>query len=366
MKILITGGHVTPALAIIDELLKDKHHILFVGRKYAFEHEQTLSLEYKEITKRAIKFVNLTTGRFTRIPSPKTLMSLFKVPLGFYQALQIIKNERPEAVLSFGSYLAVPIVFWAWMFKINVYTHEQTITPGLANKIIAFLAKKIFVAFEETKIHFPKEKVILTGNPVRSSVFKIINEPFKINKNNTPVIYITGGSLGSHSINLHIKQILNKLLDKYILIHQTGETAEYNDFVVLEKVRDSLPERSRANYWLKQHFLEEEIGYVYSVADLVVSRAGANTFFELLALKKPAIFIPLPWSGNKEQQKHAVIFKDNGVGEIFSQSDTSDNLLKLLDKMIANLDHYISNFINLEHLYEANATQIILKEILNQ
>ena len=365
MKILVTGGHATPALAVIDELIKDQHSVVFVGRKYAFEHEQTLSLEYKEITKRGIKFINLTTGKLTRVPSSKTIMSLLRIPIGFYQGLRIIMEERPDVLLSFGSYLAVPIVFWAWMFKIDIYTHEQTVVPGLANKIVSFFSKKIVISFEETKEHFPKEKVILTGNPIRESVLRMVNKPFEISKSR-PVIYITGGSLGSHSINLHIKDILRRLLEKYILIHQTGETKEYGDFELMEKTRDTLSEELRNRYFLIKHFSEDEIGYVYSVTDLIVGRAGANTFFEILALKIPAILIPLPWSGNKEQQKHAEILKNAGVAEIFPQSDSSENLAKLVNEVIKKLEDYKKNFKNLNHLYNENATQIILKEIFKK
>lgn len=361
MRILVTGGHLTPALAIIDKL-KD-HEIIFVGRKYALEYEQTLSLEYKEITKRNIRFIDLATGRINRSVSLRDFLSILRIPLGFYRGFQIIMSEKPDRVLSFGSYLAAPVAFWAWLFRIPVFSHEQTIKPGLSNRFIALLSKKVFVSFEETLQYFPQQKTVLTGNPIRQSIFTIQEKPFAIEKNK-PVLYVTGGSLGSHSINMHIKDMLPKLLKDFIVIHQTGDTKEYQDFEQLEKLRKQLPEALRGNYILRRHFFEEEVGYIYSLTDMVIGRAGANTFFELLALEKPTIFIPLPWSGHKEQQKQADIFKQNGVGEVFLQSEKSDRLLKLIAKTQNHLSKYKRNFKKLKFLYKKNASETIAKELL--
>lgn len=366
MKILITGGHLTPALAVIEEIKKDypETEIIFVGRKYALDSEKTISLEFKEITKRKINFIPLQAGRLTRFFSLKSLRSFFKIPLGFINSFFIIKNNRPDVILSFGGYLALPIVIWGYFFRTPIFTHEQTIKPGLANKIIAFFAKKIFLSFEETEKYFNQKKTIVTGNPTRETIFKVDKKPFKIKKDR-PVIYITGGSLGSHSINQHIKKIINKLLSKYIVIHQTGETKEYHDFENLLDLKNKLPKKLSQNYYLVKHFFEDEIGYIYSITDLVVGRAGANTFFELINLKIPAIFVPLPWSSGREQQFHAEIFAKNHIGEIFHQIETSEKLLRLIDKMIENLNFYKTNFQKLDFSYKKNASQYIVKEIFS-
>ncbi len=365
MKLLITGGHLGPALAVIEELKKNKNFdILYVGRKYALEGEKVYSLEYIQINKLDIEFQPITAGRLTRIISLKSLISFLKIPLGFIQGFFIIRKFKPELILSFGSYVGVPIAFWGYVFKIPVFTHEQTIKPGLANQLIGFFAKKIFLAFEETKKYFPKNKIVITGNPIKQSVFKIIDKPFLINKNK-PVIYVTGGSLGSHSINVHIKKILPELLKNYIVIHQTGETKEYHDYEELESLKKTLPIFLQKNYFIKKYFLENEIGYVYSLADLVISRAGANTFFELIALKKPAILIPLPWSAGREQQHHAEIFSKNGFGEIFHQIESSKKLLRLINQIINNLSFYQKNYQLAEKFNKNNATKIIVQEIIS-
>ncbi|MEK7633384.1 MAG: glycosyltransferase [Patescibacteria group bacterium] len=367
MKLLITGGHLSPALALIEELQKTKKEvdIIFVGRKYPFDKEKTLSLEYKEINNKKIVFVSLEAGRLTRIVSVSSLVSFIKIPFGFIQSFFIINKHRPNLVMSFGGYLALPIVFWGYMFRIPVFTHEQTIKPGLANRLISFFSKKIFVAFEEVKNNFPKNKTFVSGNPVKPSIFTVDKKPFQIKKDR-PVIYITGGSLGSHSINIHIKKIIVSLLNSYIVIHQVGDTKEYHDYEDLLLIKNRLPKELQSRYFLVKHFFDEEVGYIYSLTDLIIGRAGANTFFELLALKKPALFIPLPWSSGREQQHHAEIFAKAETGEIFHQIEPSEKLLRLINKMIDDIAFYQNNFKNLSGRYKKNVSKYLIDEIFKQ
>lgn len=362
MKILITGGHTTPALALIEELKKKRAEIVFVGRKYALDSEKIFSFEYQAIKKLGIKFIDLKAGRLTRIFSWRSFLNFIKFPLGFFFSFQILKREKPDFILSFGGYLALPIGIIGWLMKIPVFTHEQTLIPGLTNRVIGFFAKKIFISFPQTKEYFPKNKTIVSGNPIRTCVFKKIKQPFKIIKNK-PLIYITGGSLGSHSINLLVEPILPRLLNNFIIIHQTGETKEYQDFERLSKIK-------HRNYFLKKHFYDDEIGFVYSLTDLVISRAGANTVFELIALKKPAILIPLPWSAGGEQKAHAQLLKEKGVVEIFFQEkikkSSSLDLYNLIIKMSNKIDRYKKNFSSLNSFLKTDAAQIIANYILSK
>ncbi|MGB9707163.1 MAG: UDP-N-acetylglucosamine--N-acetylmuramyl-(pentapeptide) pyrophosphoryl-undecaprenol N-acetylglucosamine transferase [Microgenomates group bacterium] len=364
MKILITGGHLAPALAFIEEYLKNnpKEEIIFVGRKYINNFERVISLEYKEIANKGIKFIDLATGRLTRVINWRSIINFLYIPLGFFNAYKIINEEKPDFILSFGGYIALPLSIVGFFKKIPVFTHEQTIKPGLASRIIGLFAKKIFVSFPESIEYFDKKKTVVIGNPIKEAVLKVIKKPFDIKKDR-PVIYVTGGSLGSHSINVHIGKILEDLLKKYIVIHQTGETKQYQDYDKLKKIKAK-------NYFLRKHFYSDEIGYIYQTCDLVIARAGANTFFELLYLKKPTIFIPLPWSANKEQLFHAQIFKKYGIGEIFNQNDKSYNLKLLIDKMIGNIENYKKNFYRLKNNYQQlaskNASQLLVREIKKQ
>lgn len=366
MKLLITGGHVTPALAVIDKLMsRPDTRIVFVGRKYSLESEEALSLEYKEIVKRNIPFRTLTAGRLTRVLTVQSLLHLLKVPVGFIQAYSILREESPNIVLSFGGYLALPVAIAAWLLGIPVYTHEQTIRPGLSNRIIARFSKRVFYAFPEAKSFFPSSKAVMTGNPVRPSIFQADKQPFSIPQG-LPVIYVTGGSLGSHGINEHIKALLPELLKDFFVIHQIGSVKQYDDFERLKRYRRSLPDELKVRYYPVEHLFDGEIGYVYSVADLVIGRAGANTFFELLHLKKPAIFIPLPWSSNQEQLHHAMYFKKLGIGEIFEQKEPSEKLLEQIRMMYRNLAAYQKRFEELPIQYKKDAADIIISEIANR
>jgi len=367
MKLLITGGHLAPALALIEEIEKTKKNIdiIFVGRKYPIDRERTLSLEYKEISKKNLTFVSIEAGRLNRIISVSSLISFIRIPFGFVQAFFIINKYRPNYVMSFGGYLALPIVFWGYIFQIPVFTHEQTIRPGLANRLIGFFSRKIFVSFAEVKNNFPVNKTYVSGNPVKPSIFKIGKKPFEI-KEDCPVIYITGGSLGSHSINLHIKKIIVPLLNNYTVIHQVGDTKEYHDYEDLLIIKNQLPKNLQSRYFLVKHFFDDQIGYIYSKAVLVIFLAGANSFFELLALNKPALFIPLPWSSGREQQHHAEIFTKAGCGEIFHQITPSEKLLRLIHQMIDRIDYYKSNFKILSKFYKKNVSKYLISEIFKQ
>jgi UDP-N-acetylglucosamine--N-acetylmuramyl-(pentapeptide) pyrophosphoryl-undecaprenol N-acetylglucosamine transferase len=362
-KIMITGGHVTPALAVIDAIRGKKLpvDIVFVGRKYSNDRENTETFEYNEITGRNIHFIHLKTGRYTRIFSFNSLANLFQIPLGFVRAFMILMNENPDVILSFGGYIALPIAFLAKLLQKKVYTHEQTIAPGLANKRIAAVSDKIFVSFQESEHYFPKDKVIVSGNPIRTGI--LAHSKQFIDKKNKPCIYVTGGSLGAHAVNILIEKILPELLQKYVVIHQAGNVTEFGDYERLIKLRESLPQILKNNYIIQSHFSDLEIGSVYASSDLVIGRAGANTFFELIALKKPAIFIPLPWSANNEQENQAKIFVENKTGEIFYQNGDSKDLLILIDRVIERIDDYRNNFKSLSKYVHSHAENSIITEI---
>ncbi len=363
MKLLITGGHTTPALACLDEMVNDNlADVIFVGRKYNTDREKTLTFEYSEVTARNVLFIHLLAGRMTRMFSLKNLVSMALIPIGFLHAFLIVTRYKPDRVLSFGGYIALPVCAIAYLLRIPVYTHEQTIQPGMTNRFIAAFAKKVFVSFSETTPYFPEGKVVITGNPVRKVVHKVINKPFIIDKNHK-VIYITGGSLGSHSINGHVKNIIPSLLKKYTVIHQTGNVKEYHDYEDLIRLRSSLPSSLQERYVLRLHITGSEIGFVYSTADLVISRSGANTFSELIALQKPALLIPLPWSANGEQSRQAQILKEHNVAEVFNQYDRSSQLLALVQKMMNNIDQYRQNYNKLSSYIYPDAAKKIISEV---
>lgn len=363
-KILITGGHVTPALAVIDRLTERKYEgsIVFVGRKYTSDTEKTVSFEYQEVIKRNIPFIHLEAGRLTRIFSLRSLKHALKIPLGFYSAWRIMAKEKPDVILSFGGYLALPVAYAAKMQKIPIYTHEQTAHPGLANRIISKIATQTFVSFPESIRYFRSKQIVCTGNPLRKSIFnekKLPKVPPRL-----PIVYVTGGSLGAHAINQHIEHILPLLLKRCIVIHQTGNVKEYGDFERLTNYRNQFPSEMKERYIIKQHVGDDEIGAIYAQADVVVARSGANTFFELIALKKPVVFIPLPWAAHDEQREHALLFKKQQAGLIFEQSQESSELLEDIFHILDHKSEFTARVAELSHYHKEHADDQIIDTLL--
>ena len=364
-KFLVCGGHPTPALAVIDELrrMSPETQLIFVGRKYAIESERTLSYEYKGCIERKIQFCELQAGRVTRIMTQSSILNLIRVPYGFLKALVILLHEKPTKVISFGGYIALPIAFWAWILHIPVYTHEQTMKPGAANKYIGNFSKKIFVAFETVLHYFPKNKTEWIGNPVREVVFKQNNLSFQIDSS-VPIIYVSGGSLGSHSINQYIFSTLDRILPQYTVIHQTGDVKEYGDVDTAQKLKKHYQKIYPSRYIPLAHVSDQDIGSVYHKAEFIIGRSGANTFFELIALHKPALFIPLPWSANGEQKAHADFFKKHEIGEVFDQKNSSDSFLEAINMLHKNVLHYTEAFNSLPLQLKRDATQTLVQKIL--
>lgn len=355
MKVLITGGHITPALAVIDEL--KNCDIVIVGRQHALSSDKSDSLEYKEITNKGVRFINLNAGRMTRVLSLSSLVNVLKIPLGFAGALNILRKEKPDVVLTFGGYIALPVAVAAHILRIPIVAHEQTIRPGSANGFIGKLAQKTFISFPASSHYFPSGKAILSGNPVRKEVSKVVDKIKNFKKEN-PVLYVTGGSTGSHDVNSLVFKILPELLKKYTVIHQTGSSTEFRDF-------DKTAMFKTKNYFPFTHIESNLIGFVYSQSDLVISRGGANTVFELLAVSKPSVIIPLPWSAFDEQQKHAEYLRSLGVAEIFDQARPSGELLNLIETLFASLEKYQKNFDTIDQPYGTqNAAKQIAKEVM--
>ena len=168
MKILLTGAHFTPAAAVVDKLKKYPNtKIVYVGRKTTLEGDSSISQESQILPRMGVKFIPIITGRLQREFSFYTIPSLLKIPVGLVQSLYIILSERPKVVLSFGGYVAVPIVAISWLFSIPIIIHEQTSVSGLANKISAFFADKIALSFNQAKLG---EKSIFVGNPLRKEI----------------------------------------------------------------------------------------------------------------------------------------------------------------------------------------------------
>ena len=176
--------------------------------------------------------------------------------------------------------------------------------------------------------------------------------------------YAMLGSLGSHSINEHIFSLLESLLPLFVIIHQVGDVKEYGDLSRAEKLKTKYQNQFPNRYIPVSHVLENDIGAVYERAEFVIGRSGANTFFELIALQKPALFIPLPWSAHGEQKEHADYFKEHGIGEVFDQKSTSQSLYTHIISFHENVARYTNAFSSLPLQLKRDATQTLVQKIL--
>lgn len=317
MNILISGGHLSPALAFIDHLKSknSKMKIIFVGRKYSQLVNKKLALEKTELTKRDIAFINFFAPK---IDDPYSIKILFIIPElveAFFNALSIINQTKPKLFLSFGGYLATPLALACFIKKIPIITHEQTTAAGFSNQFIALMAKKIAISSIDSKKYFPAHKIIVTGNPIRPELLRQnFPRPQWIKSNfSLPILLIIGGSQGSSSINAIIKKILPILTKKWLVIHVCDKASK------------------QKNYYPRKWLSIQELGWAYQQAHLAISRAGANTIQELMINQLPTIFIPLPQTHRDEQIKNAYKAVVLGAGMVLEQSDlTPQNLITCL------------------------------------
>lgn len=359
MKILITGGHLTPALSVIEEL-KDME-VYYVGRKYTFEGDRAVSLEYEQIKKLNIPFFEIKTGRIQRKITRFTLTSFLKLPVGFWGALKIVKIIKPDVVLAFGSYVSVPIGIVAKLLGIPLIIHEQTLEAGFANRVLAKIADKICISWESSRKYFPQSKTVLTGNPVRREIYELKNTKPQEN-----LIYISGGSSGSHAINLLLEKELQNLLKKFSIIHQTGDFQKYKDYDRLLKAKENLPKDLAKNYTIVKFLNTTDAAKTIAKSTLLVGRSGINTVTELIILEKPAFLIPLMFSQKNEQLQNARFLQKLGLAEIGLQKDlTSKEFFEKIVLMHKNLDKYKLNT-NFTFRNASENIKIVLNNVCKQ
>lgn len=360
MKVIITGGHFSPAYSVIRQL-GDDCKITLIGRKYAFEGDTNETFEYKICKKENINFIELIAGRFQRKFTKHSIPAALKFPKGIYDATKILRAEKPDVVVTFGGYVGLPVALAASMLHIPVILHEQTQSAGLSAKLISKVAEVICVSFESSKVHFKGKKVVLTGNPIRSEIL----QEQKINiTTSKQIIYITGGSTGSHAINEAIYQILPELLKEYVIIHQVGNSKETNDIGKFNDFRNQLSGQDQENYIVAEFFTPSNVAAYFQHAALVVSRSGINTVLELMATGAVSLLIPLPFGQLDEQLKNALLFQRTGLAEVMLQEDMNpDLLLSKMHAMIKEQKKYKENAKNALKYVHIDAAEKIVQQI---
>jgi UDP-N-acetylglucosamine--N-acetylmuramyl-(pentapeptide) pyrophosphoryl-undecaprenol N-acetylglucosamine transferase len=346
MRIIITGGHFSPAYAVIQKIEKD-NNILVIGRKHAFEGDKNETYEYRLCIDKGIPFKDLNAGRLQRKFTRYTLFSAAKFPGGIVGALKILHAFKPDVVVTFGGYIGLAVALAASVLRIPVILHEQTLRAGLSSKIIGKFASAVLISFESSRKYFKNEKVILTGNPIREEFFK--RTDIKDFKSSLPLIYVTGGSTGAHAINEVFFELIPQLVKEYTIVHQTGKNTQFEDSKKAYELKTELPRDVQKNYIPRPFFLPEEVSFLFQNAALVVSRSGINTVTELMALGTPGLLIPLPFGQLNEQKENAQLFEKTGGGKYLEQNEmTPERLLATLHAMINEGKGYKKNagFVN--------------------
>lgn len=342
--VLITGGHISPAIALIQELKRRNDYSLHIaGRRYAFsEAKEKSSYEYEAISAMAIPFYDIESPRLPSGLSMRSAVFPFIFIRALFRAFAIFKKNRPSIVVSFGGYVSAPIVVAAWLKQIPVIMHEQTLIPGRANKVLSRLAAIMCIAWESSRAHFPtrvQTRCILTGLPVRDEIRSIADH-----KKDSPkprmTLYITGGSSGAHRINELVMHALPVLLKKYHIIHQCGDS-HYRDFEKLTEIKSSLSKDEQKQYEVYKYIDARKIASVLQSADIMVGRSGANTTVEIVLMAKPAVLIPLPESAFHEQQEQAALLEKEGIAIVCNQQGlTPERLVTAINSIAANLKHH--------------------------
>ena len=326
MKILFTGGgtggHVVPIIAIVREIRKiyqkEDLEFFYLGPKDNFG-EVLLSQEN-------IKIKNILAGKIRRYSDWKNILQnvldiCFKIPVGIIQSFFYIFFMAPDIVFSKGGFGSVPPIIAAKALFLPVILHESDVTPGMANRFISRFALEIFVSFPKTK-YFSLKKMVLVGNPIRREVLegsvKEAKDFFKLTSGK-PVVLILGGSQGAQRINDKILEILSDLIQDFEVIHQTGEK---NFETVKAEARVMINNKDLEKLYHPFPFLKEpDLCKAYAAADMIVSRAGSGSIFEIAAVGKPAILIPLAESAQNHQVENAYAFTEKGAGIVIEETN---------------------------------------------
>ncbi len=328
-RILLTGGgtagHVTPNIALLPSLREKNYDIHYMG---SYE-----GIEKRLIADFGIPYYGISTGKFRRYFDPQNFSDPFRVIAGFFEAKKIIKRLQPDIVFSKGGFVSVPVVRAAASLGIPCVIHESDMTPGLANKLCVGAATKICCNFPETLQELPPGKAILTGSPIRAELSqgnKIAGLDLCGFSANKPVIMVVGGSQGSAAVNEAVRSALPKLLNDFQIVHLCGK----------DKVDNLL--LTKPGY--KQfEYIKSEMKDIFAMADLVISRAGANAICELLSLKKPNILIPLPLTGSRgDQILNAHSFEAQGFSIVIEEEFLdNDTLTEKVHELYCNRQTYI-------------------------
>ncbi len=363
MKIVLTGGgsggHIFPLQAVARKI-KEKHpsaKLYYVG-------------PFSELIKEVARDENIETyyissGKVRRYFSWQNFLDPFRFLWGIVESQVILLKIMPEAIFSKGGYGAVPVVLVGWLYRIPILSHESDAVPGMSNRILGKFSRYIAVAYPSAKKYFLEKKTLLTGNPVRQEILKGDKEQarkyFEFN-NTEPVILILGGSQGAQILNRAILKILPQLSEHYQIIHQTG--SKNFEEVKREASQQGIKIGHDKQYWVKGFLNSQEMAMALALADLVISRAGANAIAEIAALSKVSILVPLSSAANDHQRMNAYALAKIGGALVLDENNLGEHILmEKIDKLLVDIDLRNKMKANIKNFYNPEAADKIVEGI---
>lgn len=350
MRILFTGGgsagHVTPSFPLIQTLKNKGAAVFYVGSKKGIERVLVAPLN--------IPYYAVVTGKLRRYWSWQNFLMPFQLVFGIVQSFLLCHRLKPTIIFSKGGFVVLPVVIGAWLNRIPIIIHESDLTPGLANRLSFPFAKSICVTFPITANYFKnKNKILVTGMPIREFLYqgdRIKGVKLCGFREKKPVLLIMAGGLGSVGINNMIRRLLKPLTSKFQVVHLCGKKKLDNHF-------ENIPGYKQFEY------LQEELADVLASADLVISRAGATSIYELVALKKPHILLPLSQKASRgDQIENANYFAQQGLSTVlYAETFLDEKFLQTVFHCYENLEAIKNKLTNFKQL---DSTKIIINELL--
>lgn len=345
-----TAGHVTPNIALIPRLRELGYQISYIGSYDGIEKKLIEELE--------IPYYGISSGKLRRYFDVKNFSDPFRVLKGFSEAKKLLKQLKPDVVFSKGGFVTVPVVIAAKRYKIPAIIHESDMTPGLANRLCIPSAAKVCCNFPETVKSLPADKAVLTGTPIRQELMTgkaDAARTFCGFSSKKPVIMIIGGSLGAASINENIRKILPELLKEFQVIHLCGKG----------KTSEAL--KGTPGY-VQFEYIEQELPDLFALADLVISRAGANAICELLALHKPSLLIPLSAKASRgDQILNARSFEQQGYSMVLEEEEiTEERLLTAIHELYSNRQSYVNAMSDSRSVNSIDQITALIEECASQ
>ncbi|HHV60173.1 MAG TPA: undecaprenyldiphospho-muramoylpentapeptide beta-N-acetylglucosaminyltransferase [Clostridiaceae bacterium] len=336
-KVVLTGGgtagHVTPNLALLPELYKRGFEVFYIGSKNGMEVDL--------VRETGLPYFSVSAGKLRRYFDIKNISDTGRILKGFLQSIKILKKIKPDVVFSKGGFVTSPVVWASWLLKIPIVLHESDITPGLANKLSLPFAGIVCVSFPETKECLSGKNTVVTGIPIRQELFggdAATGRKLCGFTDRRPVMMIIGGSQGSQTINGVIRKGLQAFLNSFQVCHICGKGG----------IDENL---SKLSGYRQFEYVKAELPHLFAMSDIIISRAGATTLFEIVALKKLNILVPLGKKASRgDQILNAKSFEKHGLSKVITEEDlTVDSLIAACREVLENKDLYYENMKKTEY-----------------